>query len=228
MDAHHRMLSWHSLIQLRAVKDWVHPFLMFWSHTPIVHLHWYLAEKNVAFLKISKPVSPQPLNGFVQNKNHQIRKTSIIWFHKKAVSLKFKLSCDTLTRGCPITLPGKIEAVPLPYWTIWSRPIMQPGKIEVVLLPNRVIWSGPIAQPGKSEAVPLPNQAICGCPVTQQDNIRLPRCLTGQDRSHPVVQPGSINAVPMHNWLSTIEAVLLCNKHIEAFLYRIPVSSTRN
>ena len=37
----------------------------------------------------------------------------------------------------------------------------------------------------------MPNRGICGCPVTQQDNIRLPRYLTGQDRSHSVAQPGS-------------------------------------
>ena len=78
----------------------------------------------------------------------------------------------------------------------------------------------PVTQPGRIEAVPLPNRAICGCPVTimlcgcpvstQQDNIRLPHCLTRQDRGHPA-QPGSSEAVPRRNW-STIELYCCASK----------------
>ena len=79
MNAHLRMLCWHSLIQVYGVSITCFKFevkrsssfraskyLSIMCHTPTVHLVTLtFGRKNEVFLKISRPVLPQPLNGFV-------------------------------------------------------------------------------------------------------------------------------------------------------------------
>ena len=99
---------------------------------------------------------------------------------------------------------------------------------ETVLLRNRARSRMSRCPTGQHQVFPLRNRArarLSRCLTGQYvavplRNIRLPRCLTGQDQSHPDAQLGSSEAVLLRNW-STVEAVLLRNKHIKAFLYRV-------
>ena len=64
-------------------------------HTPNVHLHWRLAEKMKHFWKCRGPYLLNRSMDLYRTKTNQMLKTSyIIWFHEKAVTMKFKFSCD--------------------------------------------------------------------------------------------------------------------------------------
>ena len=131
--------------------------------------------------------------------------------------------------GCPVSQLGnmnpsccatsKSEAVPFPSQAICGCPVTQQDNIRLpAQLSNWTRLKLSCCTTGQKR----------GCPVMQQDNIRLPSCLTDK-----------IEAILLCNWaearlshwatrIQLIEAILLRDKHIKAFLYHVPVSSTRN